>query len=178
MSDYRTSYTLHTIIYPVIIRFNSGIVFTIHPQCIVGLNNQEGVGMKGAVVKIIVVAVAALGAVGGCGSDCGFDLRAILNGPSPTQALSQWSCVGSRNGQSVPEFVIQFFGDGSGFNDATGPFTYKLTGCRSLSYESDTDEARITNIQGSVFSGILIFDQSSTVADQDGIQGACTPEFF
>lgn len=134
--------------------------------------------MKSVVSKIIVVIIIALGAAGGCGSDCGFNLSAILNGPSPSQALSQWNCVGSRDGQSVPQFVIQFFGDGTGFNDATGPFIYNRTGCRSLSYESDTDEAIITNLQGSVQSGILIFDQSSTVPEQDRIQGACTPELF
>jgi hypothetical protein len=134
--------------------------------------------MKGTLAKITAVVVIALGAIGGCGSDCGFNLSAILNGPSSTQALSQRNCVGSRDRQSVPEFVIQYFRDGTGFNSAFGSFTYNRTRCRSLSYESGTDEARITNLQGSLFSGILIIDQTSTVPGQDSIQGACTPEFF
>ena len=134
--------------------------------------------MKVAATKLIIITIIALGAVGGCGNECNFNLSAIFNGPSATLALSQWNCVASRDGESLPEFVIQFFGDGTGFNSATGEFIFERTGCRSLMYDSETESADITSLQGSVFSGILIFNQTSTIPDQDGIQAACTPEFF
>lgn len=135
--------------------------------------------MKSKLSKLIVITAVALGAIGGCGGDdCNFNLSGIYNGFSSEEAISQWNCVASRQGQSLPQFVIQFFSDDTGFNSAAGEIVFERTGCRGIMYESETDSAQIMNLQGSVLSGILIFDQVSTIPDQDGIQAACTPEFF
>ena len=134
--------------------------------------------------KIVAVVLLSLGLIGGCGGSgggegCDFDFDAFLNGVNANQATSQWDCVGSKPGEIVPDFVFQAFEDGTGFSTSdVGIFTFQQTGCRSLNYQSGAGNATISNIQGSIDSGVLTFFQTSSTPELDDISSGCILVIF
>ena len=126
----------------------------------------------------------SLGLIGGCGGGggegdaCDFVLSVFFNGANADEATSQWNCEGSSPGEIVPDFVFQAFDDGTGFSSAVGPFTFQETGCRRASYQSGAGNATVSNIQGSIDSGILTFFQTSSTPELDNISAGCELQVF
>jgi hypothetical protein len=144
---------------------------------------QRGIGMNRIITKISVVILIAMGAIGGCGGSsgsgsCDFDFNSFLNGANADEAFSQWSCVGSKPGSIVLDFVFQAFEDETGFSTNVGPFTYEQTGCRSIRFQSGLGDGNVINLDGSNESGILTFDQTSSTPGLDGISSGCLLEVF
>lgn len=120
--------------------------------------------MKG-ILALIVVAFLAVGGCGGGGGGggCDFDFDSFLNGPNAPGATSQWNCISEVTG----EFAFQAFEDGTAFSTGLGPITYEQTGCRSADFQSGFGNAEVVNLDGSIQSGILTYDQISNEPDLD-----------
>jgi len=106
---------------------------------------------------------------GGEGEQCDFDFDAILNGANTELANSEWTCID--NFEQV--FTVRVFEDGTGFSSSVGFFTFQQTGCRSLDFQSAVGNATVSNLQGSIDSGIVTFFQSSSILELDGISASC-----
>jgi len=129
--------------------------------------------------KIVAVVLLSLGLIGGCGGSgggegCDFDFDAFLNGVNAQFADSQWDCIDSFD----QLFSFQAFEDGTGFSTGVGPFTYQQTGCRSLNFQSGAGNGTVSNIQGSIDSGILTFFQTSSVPELNDISAGCLLQVF
>jgi len=124
----------------------------------------------------------SLGLIGGCGGGggdaCDFVLSVFFNGANAEEATSLWDCEGSSPGEIVPDFTFQAFDDGTGFSSQLGPFTFQETGCRRASFQSRAGDGSEINIGGSIASGILTFDQISSVPELNNISAGCVLQVF
>ena len=116
----------------------------------------------------------AVGAIGGCGGgggsdECDFDFNSFLNGPNAQFADSEWDCIDN----FFELFAFQAFEDGAGFSTDLGPFTFQQIGCRRAAFQSGLGDGEIVNIEGSIASGVLTFDQVSNVPELDGLSAGC-----
>ena len=119
-------------------------------------------------LKYIIVVLISFLAIGGCGGggndgECDFDFDSFLNGPDAATATTVWSCVGDLSG----EFAFQAFEDGTAFSSDLGPITYQQTGCRRAAFQSGSGNGEIINLEGSITSGILTYEQISNNPDLD-----------
>ena len=111
--------------------------------------------------KIVAVVLLSLGLIGGCGGgggggeDCDFSINEITNGTDSFNAFSLWACINELD----EEFNFSVFDNGTGFSDGIGIFTWMRTGCRSASVDGELASGDITNIEGSIFIGLLTFDE-------------------
>jgi len=130
--------------------------------------------MRTLVVALLFVGLGLLN-IGGCGGsgggdECDFDFDAFLNGADFQTATSQWNCTDNFDQQ----FSIQAFEDGTGFSTSgVGIFTYQRTGCRMLVYQSAIGNATVSNLQGSIDSGVLTFFQTSSTPELDNLSSSC-----
>lgn len=93
---------------------------------------------------------------GGGGGTCDFIIEDFLNGPNAQMQDSFWSCQG---GGGAFDFVA--FEDGTGFSTGAGVFTWQETDCREIDFVSSAGSGIITDIQGSIQSGIITYTQIS-----------------
>lgn len=119
-------------------------------------------------LKYVIVVLISFLAIGGCGGggndgECDFDFDSFLNGPNADTATTAWSCVGDLSG----EFAFQAFEDGTGFSSDLGPLTYQQIGCRRAAFQSGFGNAEVIDLNGSIASGILTYEQISNNPDLD-----------
>lgn len=108
-----------------------------------------------------LIGMTVVGSVG-CGSaesdqlglntseSCDFQLSSFMNGPNSQEATTFWNCT---EGGRSNDLVV--FADGTGASELNGAFTWRQTGCRSVSYDGGSVSGEITDINGSIESGIL-----------------------
>ena len=83
---------------------------------------------------------------------CTFQLSSFLNGPNPRDARTYWEC--RSNGRV---FTTQIYNDGTGYSNTGGAYTWSQTGCNSIVLNTSANTETITDIAGSVNSGIVTF---------------------
>jgi hypothetical protein len=117
-------------------------------------------------VPAILITMVSIGNIGGCssGETCDFRFNEFYNGSSQAEQDSEWSC--ENGGQFV--FTIAFFADGTGTRSDAGDFTWDQTKCRSLNFDTESDETgTLDEIEGFVDTigsdtfGELTFEQTS-----------------
>ena len=118
--------------------------------------------MKKTLFAMIIAACLAITACGGGGGACNFDILTFTNGATVATATSAWAC---QCGNQVFAFV--FADDGAGFDTTIGAFTWTETGCRQVAIDSAFGDATITDIDGSIASGIATFHQSGDLGEGD-----------
>lgn len=125
-------------------------------------------------IRYIIVLLVAFLAVGGCGGgggndgECDFDFDSFLNGPNAAEATTAWDCV-----DEFGNFAFQAFADGTGFSTGAGPLTYQQTGCRRAAIQTGFGNAEVINLDGSIDSGILTFEQISNEPELDTGPAGC-----
>jgi hypothetical protein len=117
-------------------------------------------------VPAILITVVSIGNIGGCssGETCDFRFNEFYNGSSEAAQDSEWSC---ENGGAFV-FTIAFFADGTGTRSDAGGFTWDQTKCRSLNFNTESEETgTLDEIEGFVDTigsdtfGELTFEQTS-----------------
>ncbi|MGE0630925.1 MAG: hypothetical protein AB7O96_00840 [Pseudobdellovibrionaceae bacterium] len=118
--------------------------------------------MKKLIPLILLTAISCGGNSNDLGIDpnaaanCDFQISDFTNGDTSQNASSQWNC--QSNGQS---FAFQIFDDGTGYSTAGGAFTWSQTGCTDIELESSVATEKVSNINGSIQSGIITFKDSA-----------------
>ncbi len=100
--------------------------------------------------------IAACGSEGG--DSCDFNISSITNGASLATATSIWSCTAGN---------LTFTDDGAGLDSSVGAFTWSETGCRSLSVNTASGSADITELSGSTASNVMTFRQDGEMGSGD-----------
>lgn len=86
---------------------------------------------------------------------CTFKASDFTNGDSLQTADFYWSCK-----TPYQLYSMFFFDDGTGYSDSgIGAFTWSETGCQELLAHTAYGDQQITNMTGSISSGILVFHQ-------------------
>lgn len=125
-------------------------------------------------IRYIIVLIVAFLAVGGCGGgggndeECDFDFDSFLNGPNATEATTAWDCE-----DQFAFFAFQAFEDGTGFSTGVGAFTFQRAGCRRAVFQSGSGNGEIKNLEGSIDSGILTYEQVSDNPNLNTGPAAC-----
>lgn len=83
---------------------------------------------------------------------CTFQLSSFLNGSNPQNSRNYWEC--RSNGRV---FTTQIYNNGTGYSNTGGAYTWSQTGCNSIVLNTSANTETITDIAGSVNSGIVTF---------------------
>ena len=108
--------------------------------------------MKRVITAIVILMLVGCGGSGG--GTCDFDLSSFTNGANASSTDSYWSC----NSEGFT-WAFVFYDDGTGMDNTEGAFTWVESGCATVQIDNAFSSYTISDISGSIASGIATFTQ-------------------
>lgn len=106
---------------------------------------------------IFLILLLFLGPPNCGGSDtCDFNISSFLNGSNYDSSTTFWSCI-----QQGSTLNVAIYSNGTGLSEEFGAFTWEEAGCGRISYTSSEGDGVMSNIEGSISSGVVTLTNSS-----------------